>query len=311
MSNPKNRKIQSLWYNSQSYKNYIAQLEAEQKQIDESKKPNPNNLIKRIYSMDSGLITPVLFSLFWDETWTDDNPTWLKSSSQTITPFGTFFDNETKTIIADNTWLNCYYSSQANLGTVIPGQAGTLILSSNVDLHLNSLAYSSSLNFTSSNFFTLSYEFLNYFPGFTYFLLDDIKIKDKNQLFWDGIFSGNISVASLGQNYSAIYLVIERVDTLTQTEFIFVKYGTNSLPIDNPYGSFKIISLTDWTTDGVSGVNIYNSMNGFGFDMTKEYVIKGIKFAFYNAKAIQFAGGFPYSLTADLAVTLNNIKIKY
>jgi len=61
MSNPKNRKIQSIWYDSQSYKNYIAQLEAEQNKIDESKKLNPNNLIKRIYSMDSGLITPVLF----------------------------------------------------------------------------------------------------------------------------------------------------------------------------------------------------------------------------------------------------------
>lgn len=69
MNNPKNRKIQSIWYDSQSYKNYIAQLEAEQKQIDESKKPNPNNLIKRIYNMDSGLITPVLFIISLMERW--------------------------------------------------------------------------------------------------------------------------------------------------------------------------------------------------------------------------------------------------
>lgn len=247
--------------------------------------------------------------LLWEETWTDNNPTWIKSSSQTINPFGTFFDSETKTIDADNLWTNCYYSTQANLGTVIPGQAGNLVLSSNVDLHLNSLSYASSLNFNSTNLFTLSYEFLNYFPGFTYLILNDIKIRNAPQLFWDGVFSGNISIASLGQNYAAIYLVIERVDTLTQTEFIFVKYGTNSLPKDNPFGSFKIVSLTDWTNDGIDGVNIYNSMSGFGFDMTKEYVIKAIRFVFYNAKAVQFAGGFPYSLTASLSVTLNNISI--
>jgi len=61
MSNPNNKKIQTIWYNSQSYKNYIASLEKEQQKIDEERKNKPQNFIKKIYSNDSGEITPVVF----------------------------------------------------------------------------------------------------------------------------------------------------------------------------------------------------------------------------------------------------------
>jgi len=67
MNNSKNRKIQSIWSDSQSYKNYITQLEAEQNKIDKDRKKTPDNFIKRIYSMDSGLITPILFISKWIE----------------------------------------------------------------------------------------------------------------------------------------------------------------------------------------------------------------------------------------------------
>lgn len=70
MNNPKNRKIQTIWYDSQSYKNYIAQLEAEQRKIDEDRKNKPENFIKRIYNKDSGLITPEVFiKEEWIERW--------------------------------------------------------------------------------------------------------------------------------------------------------------------------------------------------------------------------------------------------
>lgn len=69
MNNPKNRQIKTIWYDSQSYKNYIAQLKAEQRKIDEDRKNKPENLIKRIYNKDSGLITPEVFVMELMEKW--------------------------------------------------------------------------------------------------------------------------------------------------------------------------------------------------------------------------------------------------
>lgn len=129
MNNPKNKKIQTIWYNSQSYKNYIAQLEAEQRKIDEDRKNKPENFIKRIYNKDSGLITPEVFvAPGWKETWEKANywesiGSYGSPSPHPPTPpwyvyFGSLLYSESRQFLADipTSWgqINNYNLGVAN-----------------------------------------------------------------------------------------------------------------------------------------------------------------------------------------------------
>lgn len=70
MNNFKSKKIHNLWNEEQLLQNEISNLQNKQKNIDANRKNKLLHLCKKIYSKNSGWITPVIFpGILWKETW--------------------------------------------------------------------------------------------------------------------------------------------------------------------------------------------------------------------------------------------------
>jgi len=133
MSNPNNKKIQTIWYNSQSYKNYIASLEKEQQKIDEERKNKPQNFIKKIYSNDSEEITPVVFPQYWENFNKGDSDT-ITSIGNAITDIHTFILQKNKLWDANTTaWIELFngvqywHSNSSTTATITTKGAGSTV----------------------------------------------------------------------------------------------------------------------------------------------------------------------------------------
>ena len=240
----------------------------------------------------------------WQETWTDNNPLWIKNTFLELLPGSGFEeDDEDKfNFLADQLWTYIKYGSEIGNND----SATHLILSQNLNLEEGNLIFSSNL---SAYCGTAPWNCSG--GGYLLGRVDLEKIITKNTyLSWTGEFIGEIDsihpriLSRL--NYAYIKLWINPGIPGIGNWLCFIKYGTNSMVIG--YASTYYVILENWVGNNI---NLYNLLQSLGCPMTEQHKVTEIEFKAYEELSINYYNADEQTLdvSSTLSFSIDNIKL--